>query len=63
MTDPAALRALIETLAATPADSPDVEAAREASVAVLGALERGDVRAAERGEDGVWRANAWVKQG
>jgi 2,3,4,5-tetrahydropyridine-2,6-dicarboxylate N-succinyltransferase len=30
--------------------------------ALLTALEAGLVRAAERGEDGVWRANAWVKQ-
>ena len=27
------------------------------------ALNRGEVRAAERGPDGRWRANAWVKQG
>ena len=27
------------------------------------ALSRGEVRAAERGADGRWRANAWVKQG
>ncbi len=27
------------------------------------ALARGEVRAAERGPDGRWRANAWVKQG
>jgi len=27
------------------------------------ALNRGEVRAAERGADGVWRANAWVKNG
>src|SRR5207247_2110855 len=27
------------------------------------ALARGEVRAAERGPDGGWRANAWVKQG
>jgi 2,3,4,5-tetrahydropyridine-2-carboxylate N-succinyltransferase len=27
------------------------------------ALRRGEARAAERGGDGVWRANAWVKQG
>jgi 2,3,4,5-tetrahydropyridine-2,6-dicarboxylate N-succinyltransferase len=26
-------------------------------------LNRGEVRAAERGADGVWRANAWVKSG
>ncbi|HLL76071.1 MAG TPA: 2,3,4,5-tetrahydropyridine-2,6-dicarboxylate N-succinyltransferase [Pyrinomonadaceae bacterium] len=27
------------------------------------ALNRGEVRAAERGDDGRWRANAWVKEG
>ncbi len=30
---------------------------------LLEALETGAVRAAQRGEDGVWRANAWVKAG
>ncbi len=30
---------------------------------LLDALERGDVRAAERGSDGTWRTNAWVKEG
>jgi 2,3,4,5-tetrahydropyridine-2-carboxylate N-succinyltransferase len=30
---------------------------------LLGALERGEVRAAERGDDGVWRAVPWVKRG
>ena len=30
---------------------------------LLNALERGSVRAAERGADGAWRAVAWVKQG
>lgn len=30
--------------------------------ALLGALESGIVRSAHRGPDGVWRANAWVKQ-
>jgi 2,3,4,5-tetrahydropyridine-2,6-dicarboxylate N-succinyltransferase len=30
---------------------------------LLEALERGAVRAAERGADGVWRAVSWVKQG
>jgi 2,3,4,5-tetrahydropyridine-2-carboxylate N-succinyltransferase len=63
MPDVSALRALIETHAVTAADSPDVDAARAAALDLLGALERGEVRAAERGEDGVWRANAWVKQG
>ncbi|MBV6495144.1 MAG: 2,3,4,5-tetrahydropyridine-2,6-dicarboxylate N-succinyltransferase [Acidobacteria bacterium ACB1] len=27
------------------------------------ALRRGEIRSAEKGEDGVWRANAWVKRG
>ena len=27
------------------------------------ALNRGDIRAAERSDDGAWRVNAWVKQG
>src|SRR5258705_6182315 len=31
--------------------------------ALLGALERGAVRAAERGADGAWRAVPWVKRG
>ena len=31
--------------------------------ALLGALERGAVRAAERGGDGTWRAVPWVKRG
>jgi 2,3,4,5-tetrahydropyridine-2,6-dicarboxylate N-succinyltransferase len=30
---------------------------------LLTALERGDVRAAERGGDGEWRAVPWVKRG
>jgi len=34
-----------------------------AGEALLDALERGEVRAAERGADGLWRANAWVKEG
>ena len=27
------------------------------------ALRRGEIRSAVRGDDGIWRANAWVKQG
>lgn len=27
------------------------------------ALRRGEIRSAEKGEDGAWRANTWVKQG
>lgn len=36
-------------------------AAPEAHEALLAALEAGTLRAAERGADGVWRANTWVK--
>lgn len=42
------------------------EQRREARVAIgrlLRALERGEVRAAERSHDGTWRVNAWVKEG
>ncbi|MGH7518068.1 MAG: 2,3,4,5-tetrahydropyridine-2,6-dicarboxylate N-succinyltransferase [Gemmatimonadales bacterium] len=37
--------------------------ARAAFEALKERLNRGEVRAAERGPDGVWRANAWVKRG
>ncbi|HEX5385704.1 MAG TPA: 2,3,4,5-tetrahydropyridine-2,6-dicarboxylate N-succinyltransferase [Gemmatimonadales bacterium] len=37
--------------------------ARAAFDALKAALNRGEVRAAERGADGRWQANAWVKQG
>ncbi|HYE94915.1 MAG TPA: 2,3,4,5-tetrahydropyridine-2,6-dicarboxylate N-succinyltransferase [Rubricoccaceae bacterium] len=58
-----ALRESIEHHAGRPADALDRAAAREAFGRLLEALERGEVRAAERGEDGAWRANAWVKRG
>jgi len=60
MPDLDALRSAIDT--ACDADTPGADA-REAFEALLDALEAGDVRAADRGEDGVWRANAWVKRG
>jgi 2,3,4,5-tetrahydropyridine-2-carboxylate N-succinyltransferase len=41
----------------------DAGAAREAFARLLVALEAGEARAAERGADGVWRANRWVKEG
>jgi 2,3,4,5-tetrahydropyridine-2,6-dicarboxylate N-succinyltransferase len=40
--------------------APDAE---ELVAVLLDALERGEVRAAEKGEDGVWRAVPWVKRG
>lgn len=45
------------------ADSPDPGAARAVVADLLTALEAGEVRSAEKGDDGTWRANAWVKQG
>lgn len=46
-----------------PADALDRHAAREALDAFLDALDAGAIRAAQRGEDGAWRANDWVKRG
>ena len=43
--------------------SPDPPEARAAVADLLAALEAGEVRAASRGDDGRWTANAWVKQG
>jgi 2,3,4,5-tetrahydropyridine-2,6-dicarboxylate N-succinyltransferase len=53
------LRGRIEALAA----GEDGALAEPVIAELLDALERGDVRAAERGADGTWRAVAWVKQG
>ena len=49
--------------ALTSQDAPDRTDARAAVNDLLEALERGEVRSAERGADGTWRANAWVKRG
>jgi 2,3,4,5-tetrahydropyridine-2-carboxylate N-succinyltransferase len=57
MTD--GLRARIEALAADGATA----GAERAIAELLEALERGEVRSAERGSDGAWRAVPWVKQG
>lgn len=46
-----------------PTDALDTGAARDAFERLLDALESGEARAAERGDDGVWRANGWVKRG
>lgn len=46
-----------------PTDALDRDAARDAFERLLDALEAGEVRAAEKEDDGVWRANGWVKRG
>ena len=58
----AALRAQLERFGGpvAPAEEP---AARVAFMELKAALNAGTVRAAERGPDGQWRANAWVKAG
>jgi 2,3,4,5-tetrahydropyridine-2-carboxylate N-succinyltransferase len=56
------LRERIEALAASSQTSYG-EGERATFVEFRAALSRGEVRAAERGADGTWRANAWVKQG
>src|SRR3712207_1139501 len=56
------LRERIEALGGRGADEFTPED-REAFAEFKRALNRGEVRAAERGADGRWRANAWVKQG
>jgi 2,3,4,5-tetrahydropyridine-2-carboxylate N-succinyltransferase len=53
----------IESYAATPATSTLPEEAEGAVGELLSALERGEVRAAERDGAGRWRAVAWVKRG
>ncbi|MEM6326772.1 MAG: 2,3,4,5-tetrahydropyridine-2,6-dicarboxylate N-succinyltransferase [Bacteroidota bacterium] len=49
--------------ALTSQGDPDAAEARAAVSDLLEALEAGTVRSASRGEDGVWRANHWVKRG
>ena len=58
--------AFVEALLAyadTPAGEPMPAGAEQAVDALLGALERGEVRAAERDAAGLWRAVPWVKRG
>ncbi|HEX6536251.1 MAG TPA: 2,3,4,5-tetrahydropyridine-2,6-dicarboxylate N-succinyltransferase [Gemmatimonadaceae bacterium] len=57
------LRERIETLYVTRDQDMPMDDAEHAVMALLGALERGEVRAAERGADGRWRAVPWVKEG
>ncbi|PSR03151.1 MAG: 2,3,4,5-tetrahydropyridine-2,6-dicarboxylate N-succinyltransferase [Bacteroidetes bacterium QS_8_68_28] len=54
--------ALRQRLDALPPDA-DGDDAEAAFHDLLDALNDGSARAAERGEDGDWRANAWVKEG
>ena len=62
MTDVAALRAAIERyVGGVPAG--EESAAREAVEQLKARLNTGAVRAAERGTDGRWHANTWVKAG
>ena len=58
----AALRAELERFSG-PVPAGEEAAAREAFLQLKAALNAGTVRAAERGADGQWRANAWVKSG
>ncbi len=53
----------IDALAATPASDRLPDFAAETVAELLDALERGDVRSAERAANGVWNAVPWVKRG
>jgi len=55
------LREKVEALASRKDTFSDADRATFAEFRA--ALSRGEIRAAERGGDGSWRANAWVKQG
>ena len=57
------LASRVETLSATPAGQPLPRDAEECVNELLDALERGELRAAERAGNGAWRAVRWVKQG
>ncbi|MGH7620716.1 MAG: 2,3,4,5-tetrahydropyridine-2,6-dicarboxylate N-succinyltransferase [Gemmatimonadaceae bacterium] len=57
------LRRDVDSLAATPANESVPRRARDVVDELLDALERGDVRAAERGPDGRWSPNTLVKRG
>ena len=58
-----ALGDTIRELSATPAGTPLPPHARDVVATLLDALECGELRSAERGDDGEWRAVPWVKQG
>jgi len=59
----ATLAQRIETLASTPPDAALPDDAESVVTQLLSALERGEVRSAERDADGTWRAVPWVKRG
>ena len=64
MTGPfAALAQRIEEIHALPAGGRPPADARQVVEDLLDSLQWGTVRAAERGDDGVWRAVPWVKKG
>ncbi len=60
---PDGLEQRINEFAATPAGVILSGEAEKDVSSLLAALERGDVRAAERSEDGSWHAVGWVKRG
>ena len=57
------LESRIEALVALPAGTPAPSDAMALVDTLLTALERGELRSATRGDDGVWRAVPWVKRG
>jgi 2,3,4,5-tetrahydropyridine-2-carboxylate N-succinyltransferase len=59
----AELAADIESLVATPAGMPLPDRTQWVVKELLAHLEHGTLRAAERGDDGQWRAVPWVKRG
>jgi 2,3,4,5-tetrahydropyridine-2,6-dicarboxylate N-succinyltransferase len=60
---PTALEHSIRELASTPAGESLPSGSRDVVDELLNALERGELRAAERHENGEWTAVPWVKQG
>jgi 2,3,4,5-tetrahydropyridine-2,6-dicarboxylate N-succinyltransferase len=58
-----ALATRIDAIAATPAGTTLPQDAEQTVGELLSALERGEVRSAERGADGIWTAVPWVKRG
>ena len=53
----------IDALAATPSGTPLPEDAESVVMRLLAALETGEIRAAEKNENGEWNAVPWVKRG